>query len=322
MNILATVVVAYFFLMGRVNALLDLGADPIRHVGFGLTNAVKQQVDRPASDAPDMHASAIAALDQPLRWVTRTGRVAVLPRGCRTVTRPYDLVVHFHGAPPAMENALEASELNAALFIVNLGIGSGAYEDAFAGAGSLHHYLTAIADMLGERCGTPNRGIRRVALSAWSAGYGAIFRILDRRSEAERVDAVLLADGLHAGFEEEGGRVSVNRAQMEPFNAFAEEAVRGRKFFAITHSAIIPPGYASTTQTADFLLQERDLPRTRTTLPGPRPGMTQTSSAVAGNFTIRAFAGDDRAAHSDHLLGIGDTLFVPLREYWSRGSSN
>src|SRR5207244_3237469 len=40
----------------------------------------------------------------------------------------------------------------------------------------------------------------RLALSAWSAGYGSVSAILRVPTNAKRVDAVLLADGLHSDF--------------------------------------------------------------------------------------------------------------------------
>ena len=69
------------------------------------------------------------------------------------------------------------------------------------------------------------RAPRRIALSGWSAGYGAVFRVLDRERDAVRVDAVLLADGLHASLDQTSKyerHVSIDH--MAPFTAFADEA--------------------------------------------------------------------------------------------------
>jgi len=90
-----------------------------------------------------------------------------------------------------------------------------------------------------------------------SAGYGAILHIIDRAKDAARVDAVLLADGMHVGFEPVGFR-KVSAISMAPFTLFADEAIAGKKLFAITHSTIQTP-YASTTETAEFLARHRGL---------------------------------------------------------------
>jgi hypothetical protein len=157
---------------------------------------------------------------------------------------------------------------------------------------------------------------KRVALSGWSAGYGAILRIIDRVKDAARVDAVLLADGMHVGFEAEGRR-RVNSLSMAPFTLFADEAVLGHKLFAVTHSSIQTP-YASTTETAEFLLAAEGLQVDRTEVQGPRPGMMQTSRADREGFHMRGFSGEDKAAHCDHLFAFGELLLTPLRERWRK----
>jgi hypothetical protein len=257
------------------------------------------------------------ALDKPVRHVTSNGRVIALPNGCRTVSQPYDLVIHFHGAPTALEPAFERSEIDGALAILNLGIGSGKYDAEFQYGASFDHLLARLEVVIRDLCPTAVSAQRRIALSGWSAGYGAVFRILDRPKDAARIDAVLLADGLHAGFDpgdERDRRVSV--PQMAPFVAFADEAVAGNKLFALTHSAI-GTSYASTTETADFLLAQESLKRQTPDAKTFRPGMTLRSRADANGFHVLGFGGGNEAAHCDHLHAFGDTLLPYLKERWS-----
>jgi hypothetical protein len=127
---------------------------------------------------------------------------------------------------------------------------------------------------------------------------------------------VLLADGLHAGFEygaTRERRISVD--QMAPFMAFADEAVSRNKLFSITHSAITTP-YASTTETADFLIAQVATERRAAALAPFRPGMTAGSRADAGGFHVVGFAGGNEKAHADHLLAFGETLLPYLKERW------
>ncbi len=158
---------------------------------------------------------------------------------------------------------------------------------------------------------------RRIALSGWSAGYGSVFRILDRPANVARIDAVLLADGLHAGFEP-GNQYDrhVSFDQMAPFVAYADEAVAGRKLFAVTHSAI-PTPYASTTETADYLLAQESLERSPSKEPAPRPRMLPRTRADSGDFHVMGFAGANEAAHCDHLHAFGETLLPYLKTRWS-----
>jgi len=258
-----------------------------------------------------------AALDTPQRFVTTNGRVVSLPNGCRTVSRPYDMLVHFHGAPTAMEPAFERSDIDGVLVILNLGNGSGRYEQPFQYAGSFDDMLDRATSVVHDLCPGSNSKPRRIALSAWSAGYGAISRILDRAKDAARVDAVLLADGLHANFDPGPTyerHVSVD--QLAPFSNWADEAVAGKKLFAITHSSI-GTTYASTTETADFLLAQESLERQAATAPAPRPGMMPIYRADSGDFHVMGFTGVNEQAHCDHLHAFGDLLLPYLKERWS-----
>jgi len=239
----------------------------------------------------------------------------IAPHGCASVGDRFDVLIHFHGAFTTVEPRLLESGIDGVYLVQNLGNGSGAYEDAYAGKGSLGAELEVIRNALNQRCGGPARSIARVALSGWSAGYGAIYRILARPAEAERVDAVLLADGMHVGYEP--GSRRVRAAAMAPYLAFAAASVRGERLMAVTHSAIVPPGYASTTATAEFLVRELALDPTPAVSPEPRPGMRATSSNARGGLSIEGFAGGDAHAHCDHLYAIGDTLWPQLRERWA-----
>jgi hypothetical protein len=316
MRILAALVLGYFFVVGKVGA--GLGADPARPEALqpGLTSAARSNLDQALSlSLTDPVAAFDPALDTPKRSVAPGSRVVALSGGCRVVSKPYDLLVHFHGAPAVMEAAFDHSGIDGALVIYNLGIGSGAYEDPYSIPNSYDHMLASITTAVRELC--PRAAApKRVALSGWSAGYGAILHIIDRAKDAARVDAVLLADGMHVGFEPVGFR-KVSAISMAPFTLFADEAIAGHKLFAITHSAIQTP-YASTTETSEFLLDAEGLPVDRREAPGPRPGMTLTSRADREGFHLRGFSGDDKAAHCDHLFAFGELLLTPLQERWSK----
>jgi hypothetical protein len=85
---------------------------------------------------------------------------------------------------------------------------------------------------------------------------------------------------------------------------------------AITHTAIVPPDYASTTQTADYLIRSAGATRRPVYVEFSRPGMVQSSSAALGALHVMGYGGGDEAAHCDQLHAIGDTLFPLLRAHW------
>jgi hypothetical protein len=227
----------------------------------------------------------------------------------------FDVLIHFHGAFATVEPQLLQSGIDAVYLVQNLGNGSGAYEDAYAGSGALGAQLESIRRTLALHCAGPPRSVARVALSGWSAGYGAIYRILARPAEAARVDAVLLADGMHVGYEP--GSRRVRAAAMAPYLNFAAASARGERLMAITHSAITPPGYASTSATAEFLVRELALDPAPAGGVEPRPGMHSTGSNSRGSLTISGYAGGDAHAHCDHLYAIGDTLWSQLHQRWA-----
>src|SRR5450432_4122165 len=316
MRILAALVLGYFFVVGKFGA--ELGADPAKPEALraGLTSAARGDLDHALGlTLTEPAARFDAALDTPKRSVAPGSRVVSLAAGCRAVSKPYDLLVHFHGAPPVVEAAFEHSGINGALVVYNLGIGSGAYEDPYSIPNSYDHMLESVATAVRELCPSASAP-KRVALSGWSAGYGAILHIIDRAKDAARVDSVQLADGMHVGFEPVGFR-KVSAISMAPFTLFADEAIAGHKLFAVTHSSIQTP-YASTTETAEYLLDAEGLAVDRREVPGPRPGMTQTSRADREGFHMRGYSGDDKAAHCDHLFAFGELLLTPLHERWSK----
>lgn len=251
------------------------------------------------------------------RRIVQHGRVISVPTGCLSVNGSYDLVLHFHGAPEALEAAVVRSGLDSALAIVNLGIGSGVYDQAFAAPGSFPVFVTDVSRNLRKLC-PQAREPKRIALSAWSAGYGAVWRILERSGQAERVDAVLLADGLHTGLVGPQQQRNLDPIKLEPFAMFAELAKNGERLLAITHTAISTLEYGSTTETAEYLLERAGIEPKPENVPGPRPDMRLTSKADYGAFHILGFSGNDKQAHADQLHAFGDTLLPYLRERWHK----
>jgi len=309
MRVLAAIALGYFFVVGKLG-----GQSPHVELGGGLMDPARAELDRTLSVAFQEPREWSADLDTPKRRVAPGSRVISLTGGCRAAQKPYDLLIHFHGAPAVLETAFEKSGIDGVLVIYNWGIGSGAYEDAFQSPGTFGAMLSRIQEGVRELC--PSAAApKRIGLSGWSAGYGAIWRILDRSGDAARVDSVLLSDGLHAGFVGNEHEREVNPAQMAAFTLFADQATQDKRLFAITHSSIATP-YASTTETSSFLLDAQGVSRMPMSSPGPRPDMQLTSMADRGSFHVRGFSGMDKAAHASQLYSFGELLLPYLHERW------
>ena len=130
------------------------------------------------------------------------------------------------------------------------------------------------------------------------------------------VDAVLLLDGMHTSYVPEGVVVekggTLDPRNLEAFARFAQAAVRGEKRFVVTHSEIFPGTFASTTETADYLLHALALHRTPVLQWGPR-GMQQLSEVHAGRFELLGFAGNTAPNHIDQLQALPEMLERLLR---------
>jgi len=281
----------------------------------GPRRAVRPGPGSTSKPTPSVH-EAPADLPVPIRDFAESGVPVLLPSACLPGDGSYDVVIHFHGALNVMKSVLSHSELNVALLVVTVGEISGDYADRFASQGTLEWLLGRVERVVNAQCPLPGRRVRRLALSAWSAGFAAVGALLRHPDVFARTDAVLLADGLHAPLLSRSPR-TLPPDSLATFIQFAELAVARKKFFAITHSAVRTDTYASTTESADFLLSHLGLGRTRTERPGPLPGMMLETTVERGGFSLESYLGGDERAHSQHLWALGDTLFRRLRIHWA-----
>ena len=217
-------------------------------------------------------------------------------------SRPFRLLIHFHGAAFVPEHAVSHVRSEYVLAVVNLGPGSAVYENAFKDPAVFDRFLDAMRERLkSHSAGAEFSG---VVLSAFSAGHGAIRSILREPRHAAAVDSVLLLDGLHAGYLPprtvlaEGG--ALDEGPLTPFLRFAESAIGGKKALVITHSEIFPGTFASTTETTDYLIRALGLKRVPVLAWGPL-GMQQLSKVEQGRLAILGFAGNSAPDHVDHF---------------------
>jgi hypothetical protein len=239
----------------------------------------------------------------------------------------YDLYLHFHGNTKVVMESAEHAGLNAIVAVVNVGTGSGLYLDAYEEPGSYERTLGAVGRVLGER-GLDQPRLRRVAIGSWSAGYGAISRILER--DTNRLDAVLVLDGIHCGFLDDDRKL-LNVMILGPFLRAARRAAAGDFLFSITHSEIDPGTYAGTALTAGYLLDAVHGTRGE---PSPAPEHVQlhaaegavskklekwmdpVSEAKVGSFHVRGYRGNTPEHHMAHLFQMGATVMPELAERW------
>jgi hypothetical protein len=212
------------------------------------------------------------------------------------------LFVHFHGGTWIPEVAA-ARNAKAAVLAVQLGSGSSVYGKPFTDP-------KRFAALIDEAEKKANVKFGPIGLTAWSAGYGAIREILKIPAHYERVNFVILLDALHTGYE--GGKPGpleskLQTANLDIFVQFAHDAVAGKKQMLVTHTEIFPGTFASTTETADYLLKELKLRRKATLEWGPMKTQ-QLSEVKEGNFRLLGYAGNSAPDHVDQLHALPDFL--------------
>ncbi|WP_437679920.1 hypothetical protein [Sorangium sp. So ce131] len=248
------------------------------------------------------------------RWsrAPSMGQMIMPHRGGITKRGGFDVLIHFHGHEALRKEFVKTAD-GVVLVGIDLGIGSGAYTSAFSAPYAFERLLDSIERAVAKKTGKKKVYIRKLGLSAWSAGYGAIEQIL-RQPAGKRVDALVLLDSLHAGYADEQQH-KLKVAQLEPFIAFARRAASGEAFMFMSHSSIVPPGYASTGETAEFIVRQlRGKPRgssRRDVL-----GLDMIQRYDRGDFHVRGYTGDDKPDHCAHIGLMADVLRVHLKPRW------
>jgi hypothetical protein len=243
--------------------------------------------------------------------------VLSVPSWFEPVDGRYDLILHFHGGPQLQEENLEQARINAVVVSVNLGIGSGPYSDFYTGPKALQNTLDRTQKALDETGRAPGAHLGRLALTAWSAGFGAVGSILSEKQNIDRIDAVLLADGLHAAYLGYPGNYSIYTASLDKYASLARSAMRGEKLFALTHSSIPTDGYASSTETIGELLRMTSCAKTPRAAVGPGT-MHEIYEVDRGSFHVKGFEGTREKDHIDHIKEMHETLLPYLKVRWER----
>ena len=264
------------------------------------------------------------------------GGVLHIPNTFRPREGGYDLVIHFHGDVRIVRESVERANVNAVLAIINWGVRSVPYRDIYKETGRFERLVAQIHSGVAQR-GFKNLELRRMALTAWSAGYGAIESILETRlapnAESDPLDAIILLDGIHAAFVDDD-RNRVSEISVLPFLRAAKAAANDRIMFTLTHSEIDPVLYASTKRSAELLLTSVGAhPSISTNSPpqhlklkaaqrsiGRDTALQPTADTRVGNLHIVGYRGITPEAHAAHLLQMGSIALPELAARWTHAA--
>jgi hypothetical protein len=211
------------------------------------------------------------------------------------------LLVVFHAGDWIPEVAAESART--AVVHVQIKASSGGYAAAVASPERFPSLLAEAERVAGRRFGA-------VTLAGWSAGCGALRELLRQPASLARVARVIAIDGIHTDYVDgKPGPLEsrLDAAKLEPWLAFAREAVAGRKRLLIVHTEIFPGTFASTTETADWLLASLGLKRHAVAEWGPMRTV-RLSDTRAGRLRIQGYAGNSAPDHVDLLHALPELL--------------
>jgi hypothetical protein len=216
--------------------------------------------------------------------------------------RHVNLLLFFHGGDWLPELAV-AQQRNMAVITIQAGSGSSTYEKLFADPTVFPSLITSAQAAAGASFG-------EIDLGGWSAGCGALRQLLSDPASYDRISRVLCIDGVHAGYI--NGAPDPLESALEPKNLqawlrFGSDAIAGKKRLIITHSEIFAGTYASTTETADYLLRQWGLAPHPVVRWGPM-GTQMLSETKAGSLLVVGFAGNSAPDHVDQFQSLPEYL--------------
>jgi hypothetical protein len=176
---------------------------------------------------------------------------------------------------------------NAIVVILEAG-GKGSKENtlAFGSPSFFNNTINSILSQLKKKTGRSDIKLGKWGMASWSGGYGAIHRALNKAQTnpktnfIKKPDYVGLFDGGHFGTK---GNPDPNR--LEVYRKLAEDAKNGETTFVVTHSSVNPENYASSTDTANWLVNQTGLSR-KPVSKWHGSGKTPSNLANSGNFYV------------------------------------
>jgi hypothetical protein len=184
-----------------------------------------------------------------------------------------------------------------------LGTGSRVYAKPFLDPSHFGKLLREAEERAGMK-------LSPITLAGWSAGCGAIRQIMSTPEYYGQVANAIMIDGIHTSYV--NGKPGPLESQIDPeplqiFVQLARDAMQRKKRVVITHSEIFPGTFASTTETADYILKELGLHRRAIVKWGPM-GTQELSEVHAGKFLLIGFAGNSAPDHVDELQSLPEYL--------------
>lgn len=223
-----------------------------------------------------------------------------VPEGFRSDEGGVDITLQLHGSASTAERNFVQSGQPGVLVSVMLNGLSGVYTAKFKDPQTFRQILDEVITQLKAGGYDTNGQIRSVTVVSFSAGFGGVREMLKDPQTYARIDAIVMLDSIYAGFTGNPEERKVDPANMEGFLKFARDALQGKKTMIITYCDLRPDNYASTKETADYLMAQLDKKRNPVQEEWAA-GFVLQSRFEEGRLNIYGFKGDTGTDHMKHL---------------------
>ena len=190
-----------------------------------------------------------------------------------------DIVINIRGIPGGDTKTASSLGVNAVIVTAEAGgLGSKENQSQFGNAAFINKAVNTVLGHLKKKYPEKNIHRGKLVVSGFSGGGGAIASLLTQKENVPGgIDGIIINDGLHAN----PGTPAMN-AVLE----YAREAEKNpdKYRFSLIHSAVNPGKYISTTQTANYLLQQLGMERQKHEQEwngiGPKPASQASKGGV------------------------------------------
>jgi hypothetical protein len=217
---------------------------------------------------------------------------------------PTAVWLHLHGATATVEQQFARIGAPGVLVTLTLPGLSKVYADHFADERVFMELLRTVKDVVRAQAGGAGWEPGELAVSSFSAGFGGVRQLLRQPEAVERIATLVMADSIYCGYAGPTAERRVDPELMTGFTRYARLAAEGKRRMLVTHSAQVPEGYASTTETADFLIAAVGGRRVAESGSWDE-GLVATDRFALGGFEVVGFAGVEAKDHLQHLRSLG-----------------
>jgi hypothetical protein len=260
-------------------------------------------------------ASSYPMQDRTLQLPSDARHTLWIPRGYQHLGNTVDVLFDFHGYPPRVRSSACLAGLNCVVISVQYVGLSSVYRIPFSDDRQLFATILdeALSTLRAEPDFVNDAQWGRLAITSFSAGFGAVREILKTNDYFDRIAGIYMVDSLYCGYIGDGTDAVqegvVHPGLMKDFLRFARAAADGDKVMIITHCMVPTPGYASTCETADYLLDKLDLVpkpvdisvRLSPKVEGVAEPLRLYRKAVRKGFSLYGSHGVAANDHVDHL---------------------